>query len=188
MRHTTTALLAATLLTAASCAPDTTPDLPTVEDATTTCIDQLTKASEDVTVEDTTTTGEHAWTITGRAGDHPFTCQVTYTGGGVRTDVHVETEPRLDQPRHVGDVNGVSVYAAQGTPDQPRCILIVLGTTEATSCTTEEDFARRGVTIRLDHSDGDSVAATLLPDEFTGQLEDGWEILGPNLAAPSDPG
>jgi hypothetical protein len=210
MFHTTT-ILAAMLLavTAASCARDTTPDEPTVDDATTTCIDYLRQAtSQDVTAEDTTTRGKHAWTITGHAGDRTFTCQVTYTvtSGGVRTDVYFETDPPLDQPtadvargireepRHIGDLDGASVYAAQGTPGQPRCVVIVLDrpgvhdTTEASTCTTDDDFTQRGLTIRLDHGDGGSVAATLLPDDFTGQLEDGFTIVGPNLAAPADQG
>ncbi|WP_043499677.1 hypothetical protein [Georgenia sp. SUBG003] len=210
MRQTTAVLLAATLLAVtASCARNTNPDEPTVHDATAACVDHLRRATgQDATVEATSGRGDHAWTVTGQAGDRTFTCEVTYTlsGGGVRTDLYYETDPPLDEPadtaqreeddkrQHIGDVDGASVYAAQGTPDQPRCIVIVLDrpgvndTSEAASCTTDEDFAQRGVTVRLDPGDGGRVTATLLPDGFTGQLEDGFAIIGPNLAAPSDAG
>jgi len=87
---------------------------------------------------------------------------------------------------HIGDVNGATVYAARGPADQPWCVVIVLDTTEATSCTTDDTFARRGVTISV--TNGTHAAdATLLPDDFTGDLEDGWQMIGPNLAAPRKP-
>ena len=90
------------------------------------------------------------------------------------------------KPTHIGTIDDAPVYAPRGTPDQPWCIRIVRDTTEATTCTTEEGFTRRGVTLRVDTDDGDRVAVTLLPDDFTGQLGDGFKIVGPNLAAPSE--
>ncbi len=100
MRHPTTVLLAAALLAAATgCARDTTPQEPTVANATRACTDHLRQATGQDTVVDTTTPeDEHVWTITGRAGDRTFTCRVAYTYSveGVRTDLYYETDPPLD--------------------------------------------------------------------------------------------
>lgn len=93
--------------------------------------------------------------------------------------------------RHIGQVDDVLFYAAQGPEDRPWCMVMVLdgpADNDAFSggtCTTDDHFARHGLTGGLGRSDDSRVSATLLPDDFTGQLEDGFTIIGPNLAAPT---
>ncbi|KAE8763241.1 hypothetical protein [Georgenia thermotolerans] len=102
MRHPTPAVLlaAALLATTAACTRDATPTEPTLDNATATCVDHLHRATgHDVTVAATTVDGEHAWTITGHAGDTAFTCRVSYTldpGGGMGSQIYYETYPPLD--------------------------------------------------------------------------------------------
>ena len=92
--------------------------------------------------------------------------------------------------RRIGELDGAPVYAAQGPSEHPWCMVIVLDGPEEDdavaggSCADDEGFAQRGVFAGVG-GNGRGVEARLLPDDFTGQLEDGWEIVGPNLAAPT---
>ncbi|MPV90240.1 hypothetical protein GB882_16325 [Georgenia ruanii] len=92
--------------------------------------------------------------------------------------------------RRIGEVDGALVYAAQGPVEHPWCIVVVVdGPTEddavaGGSCADDAVFARRGVSVEVGGL-GQHRTATLLPDDFTGQLEDGWEVVGPNLGAPT---
>ena len=56
----------------------------------------------------------------------------------------------------------------------------------AGSCAPDHVFHRDGIAVEVGGL-GQHRTARLLPDDFTGHLEDGWEIVGPNLAAPSEP-
>ncbi len=94
-----------------------------------------------------------------------------------------------DHFRFVGVVDAALVYAARGLEEHPWCMVVVLdgpGEDDAVaggSCVDEEHFASRGAFVGVG-GNGRGVEARLLPDDFTGQLEDGWEVVGPNLAAP----
>ncbi|WP_127125377.1 hypothetical protein [Georgenia sp. SYP-B2076] len=95
--------------------------------------------------------------------------------------------------RRIGEVDGALVYAAQGTAEHPWWMVIVLdGPAEddavaGGSWANDEDFTQRGITVSIGRGAGQGVTATLLPDDFTGQLEDGSTIIGPNLAVPAKP-
>lgn len=91
--------------------------------------------------------------------------------------------------RRVGEVDGALVYAAQGPAEHPWCVVIVLdgpgedGAVAGGSCADDENFAHQGVFVSVG-GNGQGAEARLLPDDFAGQLEDGWDVVGPNLAAP----
>lgn len=105
----------------------------------------------------------------------------------------LEIPEELNAIRYVGEArDGAAVYAAQGSDDRPWCVLLLppqppgkVTTWPVTSeCRSDGDFALRGVRASVDGVDGKRVSARLLPDQFTGDIPQGWEIVGPNLALP----
>jgi hypothetical protein len=94
--------------------------------------------------------------------------------------------------RYVGDSATSAVFAAQGPEDRPWCVLMLGGQppgkvstwTTNLSCADDDQFARRGVRVSVTGADGQHAAAKLLPDNFTGELNDEWQVVAPNLAVP----
>ncbi|MGY1845162.1 hypothetical protein [Modestobacter sp. SYSU DS0875] len=102
----------------------------------------------------------------------------------------VDLHQELGETRYIGEVQGARVYAAQGPADRPWCVVALTGTVEdgdwvaGSSCANDADFDQRGVWIGVGGAQVEGGTARLLPDGFTGELEDGWQIAGPNLAEP----
>jgi hypothetical protein len=105
----------------------------------------------------------------------------------------LEIPEELHAIRYVGDARGgAAVYAARGSEDRPWCLLLLapqppgkVTTWPVTSeCRGDGYFALRGVRASVDGVDGKRVSARLLPDQFTGDIPQGWEMVGPNLALP----
>ncbi|MCZ2821082.1 hypothetical protein O2V63_12135 [Modestobacter sp. VKM Ac-2977] len=104
---------------------------------------------------------------------------------------YVDVDPQLDEVRYIGAADGALVYAAQGQADQPWCVLVVVPRSveggdwvAGSSCAGGDDFAQGGVRIAVRDAQGREGEALLLPDDFTGEVEAGWEIVEPNLAVP----
>lgn len=104
----------------------------------------------------------------------------------------VQLEPGYDEVRYIGEAGDALVYAAQGSADQPWCVLAVLARflesdgdwVVGSSCAGDADFAERGVEISVSGPQSQQGAALLLPDDFDGAVQDGWQIVEPNLAVP----
>ena len=93
------------------------------------------------------------------------------------------------ETRYVGEAGDGLVYAAQGSADEPLCVLVALAPLEgsdwttASSCTDDEHFADSGVWVSATGVDGRGGAALLLPDNFAGDVDETkWRVVEPNLA------
>lgn len=87
---------------------------------------------------------------------------------------------------HVGDVDQLHVFAGREGQDSWCVVLAIEPIAEgsdgmaASSCAPSERFAAEGVWVTISAtSDG---SALLLPDDFSGQIADGWERINDNLA------
>ncbi|MFH5821814.1 hypothetical protein [Georgenia sp. AZ-5] len=96
----------------------------------------------------------------------------------------------LREVRFIGESEGALVYAAQQA-DMPWCVVVVLpGRAEAgdwtagSSCADDARFAKRGVWTKVSGGTGQHGEALLLPDDFAGEVGEGWQVVGPNLAVP----
>ncbi|MGY2074894.1 hypothetical protein [Blastococcus sp. SYSU DS0828] len=104
----------------------------------------------------------------------------------------VEVPEGVDDLRHVAEADGAQVYAGRGAADHPWCVVVLVGSVEGenwvtgSSCTDDDTFAERGVWVEVGGADVERGAATLLPDDFDGELRPSWEIAGPNLALPTE--
>ncbi|TWH75134.1 hypothetical protein JD78_03685 [Modestobacter roseus] len=102
----------------------------------------------------------------------------------------VQLPAELGELRYIGEVEGSAVYAARGPADHPWCVVALTGSVEdgdwvlGASCADDAEFDRRGVWVAVGGAEVERGTAVLLPDDFSGELEDGWQVAGPNLAEP----
>ncbi|KAE8763185.1 hypothetical protein [Georgenia thermotolerans] len=116
-------------------------------------------------------------------------------GGTDALPAQIQPPEGLRTFRYVGDSDAAAVYAARGPADRPWCVLLVSAQPEgkistwpaSSACTDDEQFARRGVATSVVGVSGEPAAALLLPDGFSGEVEQGWQIVGANLAVPLAP-
>lgn len=88
---------------------------------------------------------------------------------------------------HVADVDQSKVFASRD--DDNWCVLLAIeptseGSTGMTSaaCAPAKRFASDGVWVETGGSSTGLVGALLLPDDFSGEIEDDWERVNDNLA------
>lgn len=94
--------------------------------------------------------------------------------------------------RYIGEAGDALVYAAQAPTKQPWCVLVVLGEfvedgdwVAGSSCADDAHFSQRGVEVTTSGPRGQRGAALLLPDDFTGEMQEAeWRLVEPNLAVP----
>ncbi|MGY2081498.1 hypothetical protein [Modestobacter sp. SYSU DS0657] len=104
----------------------------------------------------------------------------------------VDLAQDLGETRYIGEVDGARVYAAQGPAERPWCIVALTGTVgdgdwvAGSSCANDADFGRRGVWVGVGGAEVEGGTALLLPDDFAGELQDGWQVAGPNLGEPAE--
>ncbi|MGB3764742.1 MAG: hypothetical protein WA966_16140 [Ornithinimicrobium sp.] len=86
----------------------------------------------------------------------------------------------------VGDVDQMHVFAARDGQDN-WCIVLAIEPTArgsdwmaASSCASSERFAEEGVSVTISSTSDSS--ALLVPDDFSGQMANGWERINDNLA------
>ncbi|MCZ2815246.1 hypothetical protein [Modestobacter sp. VKM Ac-2984] len=102
----------------------------------------------------------------------------------------VDLPQEVGEVRYIGEVEGSRVYAAQGPADHPWCVVVLTGTVEdgawvaGSSCADDTEFEERGVSATVDGAEVERGTALLLPDDFSGELQDDWQVAGPNLAEP----
>ncbi|MGY1855807.1 hypothetical protein [Modestobacter sp. SYSU DS0290] len=117
--------------------------------------------------------------------DRPATAEDAVPDG---VDLHQE----LGETRYIGEVQGARVYAAQGPADRPWCVVALTGTVEdghwvaGSSCANDADFGQRGVWVGVGGAEVEGGTALLLPDDFSGELQDRWQVAGPNLGEPAE--
>lgn len=87
---------------------------------------------------------------------------------------------------HVADVDQLHVFASRDGEDR-WCVVLAVEPTPggsdwmaAHSCAPSERFAKDGVSVTISTPRGGGVL--LLPDDFSGQITDGWERINDNLA------
>ncbi len=87
---------------------------------------------------------------------------------------------------NVADVDQLHVFASRDTEDN-WCVTLAVEPTSggsnwmaASSCAPSERFAADGVSVTISSTRGGS--ALLLPDDFSGDIKDGWERINDNLA------
>ncbi|GEA86996.1 hypothetical protein [Cellulomonas cellasea] len=93
------------------------------------------------------------------------------------------------ETRFLGEAGDGLAYVARGSGDEPWCVLLVLPAGEGadgavgSSCADDEQFAERGVWVSTGDRDGRGGAALVLPDDFTGPVDESeWRLVGANLA------
>ena len=96
------------------------------------------------------------------------------------------TNPPIEDLAQVGSVDQLNVFAGRDGEDNWCVVLAIEPTTggpdwmAASSCAPSERFAAEGVSVTISSTRDSS--ALLLPDDFSGQMEDGWERINDNLA------
>jgi len=88
----------------------------------------------------------------------------------------------------VADVDGLHVFASRDG-DSNWCVVLVIEPTSqgsdwgaASSCTPGQQFAEEGARVEATAPSGRSGGALLLPDGYSGDIEEGWERVNDNLA------
>ena len=101
----------------------------------------------------------------------------------------VQLAHEYEQIRFIGEAGDAMVYAAQGSVDEPWCVVVALTHSVddgdwavGSSCTGDSHFAERGVWAGVRGPNGQDGAALLLPDDFDGEVGPGWQVVEPNLA------
>lgn len=89
---------------------------------------------------------------------------------------------------HVADVDHLKVFACRNDEDD-RCVLLAIEPTSEDSgwvtganCAPAEQFASDGVQVKAAALSARRGSAMLLPDNFSGEIADGWERVNDNLA------
>jgi len=97
-----------------------------------------------------------------------------------------EEEPALEDTTLIGEVDDLRVFAARNA-DGEWCAAITLPeTTErepfaSLSCVDSDRFLTHGVILEMSDPSRE-VGATVLPDNFSGELDSKWERVNGNLA------
>lgn len=88
---------------------------------------------------------------------------------------------------HVADVDHLNVFASRDGEDNWCVVLAIEPTSEgsdwsaASGCSSSERFATDGIWVKTGSSTRFG-GALLLPDDFSGEIEDDWERVNDNLA------
>jgi hypothetical protein len=97
-----------------------------------------------------------------------------------------EEEPALEDTTLIGEVDDLRVFAARNT-DGEWCAVITLPETmegepfASMSCVASDRFLAHGAILEMSDPSRE-VGATVLPDNFSGELDNRWERVSDNLA------
>jgi hypothetical protein len=93
----------------------------------------------------------------------------------------------LNDLTKIAEVDDLIVFASRNDDDEWCMIAVLTPTAEheewaaGSSCSSPALFAERGITVGTG-SQFSSAGAQLLPDRYTGPIEDGWARINDNLA------
>jgi hypothetical protein len=97
-----------------------------------------------------------------------------------------EDEPALEDTTLIGEVDDLRVFAARNS-DGKWCAVITLPETTdreplaSLACVPSDRFLSHGAILEMSDPSRE-VGATVLPDNFNGELGDKWERVNENLA------